>query len=284
MKKKLIVSIILIINLIFLSNVVKAFISFNNIGEFKDWAISWYQLDDKNDENYDKKVYNLKVIVNGAKKNKSGEYEIRVNTTDGSSEKVGVLTETDWKSAKTWIDDGFPDLDKNDNSEETSGGVTKSQIYKDVTNMIGTLYNSSMKDGKIDYNEYLRKLKEQLKIAKTDNQYTGDLKEYRISLYQKEIDETEALNNVQTQVEKDIKGMTEEDIKKKLEQLNSRLEMLEHMPDGWTEYDKDTDTHKDRDTLIAETKTMIDLYEQKQASTLINEEKERWINTNIYVS
>ena len=284
MKKKLIVSIVLIINLIFLSNVVKAWNNFTDLDGFKNWADGIYGISDKNVEYYDEKVYSLKVYLNGAEKNERGVYEIRVNNADGSSEKVGVLTEADWKSAKSWIDDGFPDLDKNDNSEETSGGVTKSQIYKDVTNMIGTLYNSSMKDGKIDYNEYLRKLKEQLKIAKTDNQYTGDLKEYRISLYQKEIDETEALNNVQTQVEKDIKGMTEEDIKKKLEQLNSRLEMLEHMPDGWTEYDKDTDTHKDRDTLIAETKAMIDLYEQKQASTLINEEKERWINTNIYVS
>lgn len=270
MKKKLIVSIVLIINLIFLSNVVKAWNNFTDLDGFKNWADGIYGISDKNVEYYDEKVYSLKVYLNGAEKNERGVYEIRVNNADGSSEIVGVLTEADLKSAKIWVADGCPYSDKNDNYDPTSEEAIKLEIYNGFTDYIGMLYKSSMKDGKIDYNEYLRKLNEKIETVKIDNQYTGDLQEYRISLYQKEIDKTEALINVNTKFEKDIEGMTEEDIKNELERLKNRLETLEHMPDGWVEYDKDTDTYKDRDTLIAETKAMIDLYEQKQASTLIN--------------
>lgn len=268
--KKRAVSIVLMIILILITNVVKA-IEFSTLDGFKAnvlYGKGGYLYIDKNDENYDNLVKSLKATVSGAKKNKDGVYEIRVYMYDGSSKVIGTLTEAEWKSAKDWIDDELIDPNGSNESEETVTDDTeyrKAQIYNEVNKMIGEIYSKSKTDDKIDYNKYLKNLKNQLDDVKKDNKYTGDLQKYRISLYQAEIDQTEALIGVKKQFEEESKGMTIDDINNKIELLNSNLKKLENKDSNYTE------NGKDRDTLIAETKELIGLYEEKRSEIGVND-------------
>lgn len=265
-KKKVLVSIILIISIICIANISKA--TFRDLNGFKDFVF-----DNKMDGNGDSKHINsLKTYLAGAKLTKDGDYKITMNALGT----VGTLSAGDYEAAKKWVNQGCKDDRQSTIDNESSGSgnkedsleYQKQEIKTNVDKMIGTLKSEATKNGNLDYDKYINSLKEQLKSVKNDNQYSGAAQNYRIGLYESEIKDAENLSKVDSDVKKkfnkESKDMTIDEVNEKIESLERDKNKYQQMAHDYTE------NGKDRDTLLAETNALLELYYKKKANMVVD--------------
>lgn len=223
-KKRFLVSIILIISIICISNIGKASYSyFNNLSGFKDYVFNNNMAGDS------QHISSLKTYLKGATLTKDGDYEVNINGLG----KVGTLSASDYEAAKKWVEAGCKDdrestLDNGSagngsGNKEDSLEYQKQEIKANVDKMIGTLKSKATKNDNLDYDKYIKSLKEQLENIKNDNLYTGVAQSYRIGLYQSEIKSAEAeskvASNVKAKFNKESKDMTIDEVNEKIKSL-----------------------------------------------------------------
>ena len=268
-KKRFLVSIILIISIICISNIGKAsYIYFNNLSGFKDYVFNNNMAGDS------QHISSLETYLKGATLTKDGDYEVNINGLG----KVGTLSASDYEAAKKWVEAGCQDdrestLDNGSagngsGNKEDSLEYQKQEIKANVDKMIGTLKSKATKNNNLDYDKYIKSLKEQLENIKNDNLYTGVAQSYRIGLYQSEIKSAEAeskvISKVKAKFNKESKDMTIDEVNEKIKSLERDKNKYQQMSHDYTE------NGKDRDTLLAETNALLELYNEKKANMVVD--------------
>ena len=282
-KKRFLVSIILIISIICISNIGKASYSyFNNLSGFKDFVFNNNMTGDS------QHISSLRTYLSGSydperganygiNLTKSGDYEIYINGLG----KVGTLSASDLEAARKWVDEGCTDdrestLDNGSagngsGNKEDSLEYQKQEIKANVDKMIGTLKKQAAVNGdlhNLDYDKYIKSLNEQLESVKNDNLYTGVAQSYRIGLYQSEIKsaeaESKAASEVRKQFNKESKGMTIDEVNEKIKSLERDKSKYQQMAHDYME------NGQDRDTLLAKTELLLELYYDKKAGMTVD--------------